>query len=203
MSWQDIVQMGWQAVIGGGVVFAFSRFFRAQEKTIAAQAEQMKALKTTIDAQAEQMRAQSTVLIDVERNNKIMQQIIDTVDAPAMLERWQKYKGLVDQNAQDEVKRLQAQFEEQSVEQVRQAIQGFLRLVNAMLLFLHPELRNVLIEEAGFPPSIQQQIQQLAALQSYPPITVQVPLTAQFHRHFFRQLLGSTPAPQTPETDRL
>jgi hypothetical protein len=94
MSWQDIypiVQMGWQVVIGGGVVFAFSRFFRAQEKTIAAQAEQMKALKTTIDAQAEQMKAQSTVLQDVERLYKIMQDV--------QLQREQVHKALMERDA--------------------------------------------------------------------------------------------------------
>jgi hypothetical protein len=50
--------------------------------------------KATIEAQAEHMKAQSTVLQDFERLNKMMKEFIDTVDAPAMLQRWQQYKAL-------------------------------------------------------------------------------------------------------------
>ena len=101
MTTQDIyfwTQMGLQILIGGGVIAGIYRYFgvlkrliEGQEKTIATQAEQMKALKTTIEAQAEQMKAQSTMLQDLERFNKMMQQAFDFRD--------QAYKEQVERNA--------------------------------------------------------------------------------------------------------
>jgi hypothetical protein len=92
MTTQDLyfgIQMGLQLLIGGGVVWAavwlsgvLKRAIEGQEKTIAAQAELMK--------------AQSTVLQDVERFNKIMQQVIDFVDPQAQLQREQAYRDRVD-----------------------------------------------------------------------------------------------------------
>jgi hypothetical protein len=90
--------MGLQILIGGGVIAGIYRYFgvlkrliEGQEKIIATQAEQMKALKITIEAQAEQMKAQSTVLQDLERLNKMMQQAFDCRD--------QAYKEQVECNA--------------------------------------------------------------------------------------------------------
>jgi hypothetical protein len=55
--------------------------------------------KAAIDAQAEQMKAQSTVLQDVERLNKLMQQVIDFFDPQAALQREQAYKARVEREA--------------------------------------------------------------------------------------------------------
>jgi hypothetical protein len=103
MTTQDIyswVQIGLQVLVGGALVAGLYRYFgvlkrliEGQEKTIAAQAEQMKALKATIDAQAEQMKAQSTVLQDVERLYNVVKHVLDTVSDPAALQREQAYKA--------------------------------------------------------------------------------------------------------------
>jgi hypothetical protein len=108
MTMQDIypwVQMGLQVLIGGGVVAGIYRYFGVLKRLIEGQ-------EKTIAAQAEQMKAQSTVLQDFERLNKVMQQVIDTVDAPAMLERWQKYKALVDVQAEQLAQQLRQQADE-------------------------------------------------------------------------------------------
>jgi uncharacterized membrane protein YgaE (UPF0421/DUF939 family) len=88
MTTQDIyawVQMGLQIVIGGGIVVGISRYFGILRRSIESQ-------KATIEAQAEQMKAQSTVLQDVERLNKVMQQVIAFFDPQAQLQREQAYK---------------------------------------------------------------------------------------------------------------
>jgi hypothetical protein len=94
------IQMGVQLLVGGGVVWGIcwyisvlKRAIEGQEKTIATQAEQMKALKTTIEAQAEQMKAQSIVLQDAERLYKLMQQVIDFVNPEAQLKREQAFQA--------------------------------------------------------------------------------------------------------------
>jgi hypothetical protein len=66
----------------------FGVHLRTQLRTVRSTVE---AQKVTIDAQAEQMKAQSTVLQDVERLNKMMQQAIDY--------REQAYKELVGRDA--------------------------------------------------------------------------------------------------------
>jgi hypothetical protein len=88
MTTQDIyvwVQMGLQIVIGGGIVVGVSRYFRILRRAIESQ-------EKTIAAQAEHMKAQSTVLQDFERHSKIMQQVIDFFNPQAQLQREQAYK---------------------------------------------------------------------------------------------------------------
>lgn len=88
MTTQDIyswVQMGLQVLIGGGLVAGIYRYFGVLKRAIESQ-------EKTIAAQAEQMKAQSTVLQDFERHSKIMQQVIDFFDPQAQLQREQAYK---------------------------------------------------------------------------------------------------------------
>jgi uncharacterized membrane protein YgaE (UPF0421/DUF939 family) len=97
MTTQDIYawgQMGLQIVIGGGIVVGFSRYFGILRRAIEGQ-------KATIEAQAEQMKAQSTVLQDVERLNKVMQQVIVFFDPQAQLQREQAYKQRVERDIED------------------------------------------------------------------------------------------------------
>jgi hypothetical protein len=44
------------------------------------------------------------VLQDFERLNKMMKQIIDTVDAPAMLERMQAFKEVLEASLEEKIK---------------------------------------------------------------------------------------------------
>jgi hypothetical protein len=60
--------------------------------------EAVVAQKATIDAQAESMKAQSTVLQDVERLNKVMQQVVAFFDPQAQLQREQAYRDRVDRD---------------------------------------------------------------------------------------------------------
>jgi uncharacterized membrane protein YgaE (UPF0421/DUF939 family) len=94
MTTQDIyawVQMGLRIVIGGGIVVGISRYFGILRRAIESQ-------KATIEAQAEQMKAQSTVLQDVERLNKVMQQVVAFFDPQAQLQREQAYKARVERD---------------------------------------------------------------------------------------------------------
>ena len=94
MTTQDIyswVQMGLQVLIGGGLVAGIYRYFGVLKRAIESQ-------EKTIAAQAEQMKAQSTVLQDFERHSKIMQQVIDFFDPQAQLQREQAYKELFERD---------------------------------------------------------------------------------------------------------
>jgi hypothetical protein len=80
-------------LIGHGVTLAFVIYFglHLRQKVQTLQATVM-AQEKTITAQAEQIKAQSTVLQDVERVHKIMQQVIDISGDPAALQREQAFK---------------------------------------------------------------------------------------------------------------
>jgi hypothetical protein len=78
------------------LVIYFGLHLRSQLRTLKST---VTAQKSTIDAQAEQMKAQSTVLQDVERLYKIMQQVIDFVGPEAQLQREQARREQVDRDA--------------------------------------------------------------------------------------------------------
>jgi hypothetical protein len=97
MTTQDIyswVQIGLQVLVGGGLVAGIYRYFGVLKRAIEGQ-------EKTIAAQAEQMKAQSTVLQDFERLNKLMQQVIDVVDPEAQLKREQAYRARADRDMDD------------------------------------------------------------------------------------------------------
>jgi hypothetical protein len=165
MTTQDIyslAQMGLQIVIGGGIVVGISRYFGILRRAIESQ-------KATIEAQSEQIKAQSTVLQDFERLNKGMRQVIDTVDAPAMLQRMQSYKALVDTEA-DAVLKQQAkelgEKGEQAVEQVRRRyltfLGGTMNFIATLLVYVSFDQREMIIETANLPPSIKTPLRRLA-----------------------------------------
>jgi hypothetical protein len=62
------------------------------QTTVAAQ-------EKTITAQAEQMKAQSTALQDFERLNKLMPQVIDFVNPEVQLKREQAFQGRIERDA--------------------------------------------------------------------------------------------------------
>jgi hypothetical protein len=191
MTMQDIypwVQMGLQVLIGGGVVAGIYRYFGVLKRLIEGQ-------EKTIAAQAEQMKAQSTVLQDFERLNKVMQQVIDTVDAPAMLERWQKYKALVDvqaeqlaqqlrQQADEITARLAQQLREQARETANQTVAQFMdrvtehaaktmtglaRVAADAMRFIPPDQRMALIDAADLAPRYKELLRIMADAAPYLP----------------------------------
>jgi chromosome segregation ATPase len=81
----DLITQGLTIVL----VIYFGLHLRSQLRTLKHTVE---AQKATIEAQAESMKAQSTVLQDLERHSKIMQQVIDFFDPTAQLQREQAYK---------------------------------------------------------------------------------------------------------------
>jgi hypothetical protein len=85
-----------EQVVTMALVIYFGWHLRTQLRTVKSTVE---AQKGTIDAQAEQMKAQSTVLQDVERLTKMMQQVIAFVDQQAVLQREQAYKAQVERDA--------------------------------------------------------------------------------------------------------
>jgi hypothetical protein len=168
MTTQDIyfgIQIGLHVLVAGGVVWGICWLGRVLKRGLETQ-------EKAIAAQAEQIKAQSTVLQDFERLNKTMKQVIDTVDAPAMLERWQQYKLLVDALAERQIQEL-TEKGKQTLEQVQEAHltlhTSTFRVLGFMLPFLPSELRRALFETLGFPPFMGEPLQRLAAEAPYVP----------------------------------
>lgn len=200
MTTQDIyswAQMGLQVLVGGGVMVGIYRYYGVLKRLIEGQ-------EKTIAAQAEQMKAQSTVLQDFERLNKVMQQVVDIAGDPAALQREQAYKARMDRDVQDLLKRMQTAFEDtlkqstaQTQEQTTQAfsreISGVLKLIYNLLPFVAPELRQTLIKAAGLPTYLKEQLQELARSRPY------ISTSEQWEQYRHNPLLGlltDAPLPQ-------
>jgi hypothetical protein len=168
MTTQDIyfwIQLGVQLLVGGGIVWGICWYIGVLKRAIEGQ-------EKTIAAQAEQMKAQSTVLQDFERLSKLMQQVIDTVDAPAMLERWQKYKEMVEVERQQ----LTAQLRQEADKDVsrinnlaRDAIGSFYVFISRTMRFIAPDQRITLIDESDLAPSFKCGLKKLAEEAPYLP----------------------------------
>jgi hypothetical protein len=175
MTTQDMyswAQMVLQVLVGGGVMVGVYRYYGVLKRLIEGQ-------EKTIAAQAEQMKAQSTVLQDFERLNKVMQQVIDMVDAPAMIQRWQSYRALVDQHSTEQyqarvthVTRIAAKTVGEMLGE--QAAQFVILMANTMP-FIPPVKRSALIEATELLPIWKQSLQTFAKEAPYQPIDASLP----------------------------
>ncbi len=132
----------------------------------------VEAQKATIDAQAEQMKAQSTVLENFERLNKQMKEVIDTVDAPAMLKRMQAYKEIVELERQQltaQVRRETNENLQQVREDVGNLVGDFYVVISSMMRFIPPAQRLALIEASDLPTRFKQGLKKLADAAPYLP----------------------------------
>jgi hypothetical protein len=185
MTTQDIyawVQMGLQIVIGGGIVVGISRYFGILRRAIESQ-------EKTIAAQAEYMKAQSTVLQDFERLNKLMQQVIDFVDPQKQLQREQAFQARLQRDADDRYKELskllaenQKKFVEDVTHAVMQAADGLVKLLCNLLPLVYPPLRQELIEASDLIPESKANLQQIAQTMEYTPVTDEASLEALWDR---------------------
>jgi uncharacterized coiled-coil protein SlyX len=181
-------------LIGHGVTLAFVIYFglhlrqkvQTLQATVAAQEKTITAQEKAITGQAEQMKAQSTVLQDFERLNKLMKEIIDTVDAPAMIERWQKYKTLVDAQGEQLAQQLGqrvAELESQAVEltidshaansairDFTDTIAGFLVLAGLMMRFVPYDKRMALIKASEVGSPLRERLHTMAEAAPYLPL---------------------------------
>jgi hypothetical protein len=172
MTTQDIyawVQMGLQIVIGGGIVVGISRYFGILRRAIESQ-------EKTIAAQAEYMKAQSTVLQDFERLNNMMKHVLDTVSDPAALQREQAYKARVDRDADALVKEQAKQITEKSTQDValvrqehNEVVGQFARLIGYMVPFVPPDWRVTGLDSVELDPAIRSSLQALVRDAPYVP----------------------------------
>jgi len=162
MTTQDIyawVQMGLQIGIGGGIVVGISRYFRILRRAIESQ-------EKTIAAQAEYMKAQSTVLQDFERLNNLMKHVLDTVSDPAALQREQAYKARVDRDVEDFKKDYAKQVAEQSTQDIalvrqkhEEIIGELFGLIGYMTPFVPPDRRMTRLDSVNLHPTLKDRLQ--------------------------------------------
>src|SRR5262249_58952175 len=110
-----------------------------------------------------QLKAQSTVLQDFERLNKTMKLVIDTVDAPAMLQRMQSYQALV--NAY-------------SAAEVRKTTRDFITFIGRALPYTAPSKRMSLIDAADLDVEYKQVLKEFA--QGAPYLSIEDEFIARF-----------------------
>jgi hypothetical protein len=185
MTTQDIyawVQMGLQIVIGGGIGIGIFRYFGILRRAIEGQ-------EKTIAAQAEQMKAQNIVLQDSERLNKMMQQVIDFVNPEAQLKREQAFQVRVQRDADDRFKELsklleehQKRFVQDASQAVMQGAASVVKLLYNLLPLVYPPLRQELIEASDLIPESKANLQRMAQTMDYTPVTDEASLEALWDR---------------------
>ena len=85
----------------GALVYWMKRQTDALKSAVAVQ-------ENTIVEQADHMKAQGEVLKNVEEVHRLMKAMLDIVDAPAMVKRWEDYRALVD-HEREQLARVQPQ----------------------------------------------------------------------------------------------
>jgi hypothetical protein len=174
----------------------------------------MAAQEKTIAAQAESMKAQNTVLQEFERLNKMMKEVINTVDAPAMLQRMQSYKELVDREANTLLKEQARQFAEQHQARVKQvgilaaeaagkmlgeqAAHFIISMANA-IPFIPPPKRLPLIEAAELLPAYKQDLRKFAEVAPFLPFDTQLKGLCAVGMNQYLQALHGRGEPPSPE----
>ncbi len=123
-------------------------------------------------AQAEHMKAQSTVLQEFERLNQLMQQVIDTADAPAMRERWRQYKLLVEIESTQLVQYVRQQMHAQTadgINPVAAMLVDFLMLTGDAMQCIPLHQRRALIDRAKLDPRLKDMLHMMANEAPYRP----------------------------------
>jgi hypothetical protein len=97
-------------LIGHGVTLAVVIYVGLQLRSqLRALKGTVEAQQATIDAQAELMKAQRTVLQDVERWQKIMQQVVDIAGDPAALQREQAFQARLEHEMHHRLQAMEAE----------------------------------------------------------------------------------------------
>jgi hypothetical protein len=159
-AWTQIILL---VIVGGGLAWSI----RLLKQAVDAQ-------KATIEAQAEQLKAQSTVLHDFELHVKTMKLVVDTVDAPAMLQRMRDYRALTDEQSAAILEQQAKQLREkgiQAIAEARQAyeeiVRGLTHLVGRMLPFLYPGLRKEILGDPNLPLFAKELLQDIESTAPY------------------------------------
>ncbi len=126
---------------------------------------QINALKSAVDvqehtmlAQADHMNAQGEVLKNVEEVHSLMKAVLDILDAPAMVKRWEDYKALVDQEREQ-----LARVEQQDVNEIHTTMGGLVELVSSLILYTPSSQRQHVVEATSLPSFLKEHLHRLAA----------------------------------------
>jgi hypothetical protein len=159
-----VIQAGLQLLVGSGVVWGVCWLGKLLKRAL---------------------EVQRAVMQDYEGLNKVMRQVLDTVDAPAMIQSWRDYKALAEMTAAEVLKQRERQLREQYQAQVKQVgmvgtevagkIVGeqaaqFIRLIADLIPFIPPEKRIALIEASELPPVYKQHLRKFADAAPHQPI---------------------------------
>jgi len=112
------------------------------------------ALKGAVDAQQKTIEAQATILKDFEALNKIMKTVIETVDAPAMLKRWEDYKKIVDHEKEIALQ----QQATHAMDSFSNLYNVFIDLAAKTIPYTPLDQRVVLINSLNISPSVDTQV---------------------------------------------
>jgi hypothetical protein len=126
---------------------------------------QIDALKSAVDvqehtilAQADRMNAQGEVLKKVEEVHNLMKAVLDILDAPAMVKRWEDYKALVDQEREQ-----LARVQEQDAHEVSTTMGGLVELISSLILYTPSSQRQHVVDTASLPVFLKEHLHRLAA----------------------------------------
>jgi hypothetical protein len=135
----------------GALVYGMKRQLEAVKHAVAVQEHAML-------AQADHLKAQGEALTHVEEVHSLMKAVLDILDAPAMVKRWEDYQTLV-AHERDQL----ARMAQQDVHDVSTTMGGLVELVSSLLLYSPASQRREAIDATNIPSSLKQRLHRLAA----------------------------------------
>jgi hypothetical protein len=186
-AWTQIILL---IVVGGGLAW----YIRLLKNAVDAQKATIDALKATIGALDTQLKVQSTVQQDSARSNEMMKRVLDSVDAPAMMQRWEQYRQMVDAEKEQLARHLHEQADRDinqvadyaiarlddvlervlnrafdTMAKLHDTIESFLLLAGRMMRFMPRDQRMVVIEAANLTPLYKRRLHNLVEAEPYLP----------------------------------
>jgi hypothetical protein len=140
------------------VILGFGALLSWMKRQINALKSAVEIQEHTILAQADRMNAQGEVLRNVEEVHRLMKTVLDILDAPAMVKRWEDYRALVDQ-AREQL----ARVEQQDVNEVTTTMGGLVELVSSLILYTPSSQRQHVVEATSLPSFLKEHLHRLAA----------------------------------------
>jgi hypothetical protein len=135
----------------GALVYGMKRQLDAVKRAVAVQ-------EHTMLAQADHLKAQGEALMHVEEVHSLMKAVLDILDAPAMVKRWEDYQALV-AHERDQL----ARMPQQDVHDVSMTMGGLVELVSSLLLYTPSSQRREAIDATSLPSSLKERLHRLAA----------------------------------------
>lgn len=116
------------------------------------------ALKNALGAQENTIRAQGEVIKNVQEVHSLMRTVLNILDAPAMVKRWEDYQALIEHEREQLVR-----VQQQEGNDAHATMVGLVDVVSSLILYTPSSQRRDAIDATSFPPYLKEHLHRIAA----------------------------------------